>query len=303
MPWFDHMWSPSSSTSHGCMEKAFQLPASVLTSRNPRSAPNPRGFDSASANPPKLAFAGPLAADPDAPQNSDRTETPMVYCARSSLSLPARYRRTATPPHLNRIVTGDYVKTRTTSQFKWISATRFGAAGPPPRTRLNSFCQLRPRVGRGDPSIFFSSSAASPDTPEEGEEFRPTRGSSAQTDRPFPIRRKSGREVEDASALGDEAFAWLARQDGVSTSASSQLLRSDRRPHAGDDRFSLRQAFQDAAPPRTERLQTLAKDIRRSFRAALAACPTARPSVLGLRRVLVPPGSGFVPPPGYFVRG
>src|SRR2546421_262067 len=91
------------------MEKAFQLPLSVYVDEFlERPTPGDRLREYA-----ELAFA-----DEQQIQTLRKADRETMVMARR-LMTPGQGPRTELPAHLND-VTGDYVKTRTTSQFKWM---------------------------------------------------------------------------------------------------------------------------------------------------------------------------------------
>jgi hypothetical protein len=247
------------------MEKAFQLPLSVYVDEFlERPTPGDRLREYA-----ELAFADEQQIQ--TLRRADR-ET-MVMARRLMAAAPNQGARTELPNHLND-VTGDYVKTRTTSQFKWLLHA-FGASG---RSWIREFvCSSgREWVEEAANLLFVQRGFSS--TPEEGEEYRLTREALLKLTGPFPIN-ESGREVEDPTPPGDESFPWLARQDGV---INFRLVPSFSVPTVARTLSTLdfsTQAFQDAGRASAERLQSLVRENSSKFRAALQL-PYARPAVL-----------------------
>jgi len=245
------------------MEKAFQLPLSVYVDEFlERPTPGDRLREYA-----ELAFA-----DEQQIQTLRKADRETMVMARR-LMTPDQGPRTELPAHLND-VTGDYVKTRTTSQFKWLLHA-FGASG---RSWLREcVCSSgREWVEEAVNLLFVQRGFSS--TPEESEEFRLTRDALLKLTGPFPIN-ESGREVEDPSPVGEEAFPWLARQDGVS---NFRLVPSFSVPTVARTLATLDfspQAFRDAGRTPGDRLQALAKENASKFRSALQLA-YARPAVL-----------------------
>jgi hypothetical protein len=245
------------------VEKAFQLPLSVYVDEFlERPTPGDRLREYA-----ELAFA-----DEQQIQTLRRADRETMIMARR-LTTTGQGARTELPSHLND-VTGDYVKTRTASQFKWLLHA-FAASG---RSWIREFvCSSgREWVEEAVNLLFVQRGFSS--TPEEGEEYRLTREALIRLTGPFPIN-ESGREVEDPNPPGEEAFPWLARNDGV---INFRLVPSFSVPTVARTLATLDlspQAFQDAARPSAERLQRLVKENASKFRAALQL-PYARPAVL-----------------------
>jgi hypothetical protein len=245
------------------MEKAFQLPLSVYVDEFlERPTPGDRLREYA-----ELAFA-----DEQQIQTLRKADRETMVMARR-LMTPGQGPRTELPAHLND-VTGDYIKTRTTSQFKWLLHA-FGASGRP---WMREFvCSSgREWVEEALNLLFVQRGFSS--TPEEGEEFRLTRDALLKLTGPFPIN-EAGREVEDPSPVGDEAFPWLARHDGVSNFrlVPSFSIPTVARTLATID-FSA-QAFQDAGRTSAARLQQLAKENSSKLRAGMLLA-FARPALL-----------------------
>src|SRR5579862_2353945 len=245
------------------MGKAFQLPLSVYVDEFlERPTPGDRLREYA-----ELAFA-----DEQQIQTLRKADRETMVMARR-LMTPGQGPRTELPTHLND-VTGDYIKTRTTSQFKWLLHA-FGASG---RAWVREFvCSSgREWVEEAINLLFVQRGFSS--TPEEGEEYRLTREALLRLTGPFPIN-ESGREVEDPTPPGEESFPWLARQDGV---VNFRLVPSFSVPTIARTLSSLdfsAQAFQDAGRTSAERLQGLVRENASKFRAALQL-PYSRPAVL-----------------------
>ncbi|HEV3027396.1 MAG TPA: hypothetical protein VG457_07470 [Planctomycetota bacterium] len=245
------------------MEKAFQLPLSVYVDEFlERPTPGDRLREYA-----ELAFA-----DEQQIQTLRKADRETMVMARR-LMTPGQGPRAELPSHLND-VTGDYVKTRTTSQFKWLLHA-FGASGRP---WMREFvCSSGREWVEETLNLLFVQRGFS-STPEEGEEFRLTREALLKLTGPFPIN-EAGREVEDPTPVGEEAFPWLARQDGV---INFRLVPSFSVPTVARTLATVdfsSQAFQDAGRTSGDRLRTLAKENSSKFRVALQLA-FARPAVL-----------------------
>jgi hypothetical protein len=245
------------------MEKAFQLPLSVYVDEFlERPTPGDRLREYA-----ELAFA-----DEQQIQTLRKADRETMVMARR-LMVTGQGPRNELPGHMND-VTGEYVKTRTTSQFKWFLHA-FGAAG---RGWIREVvCSSGREWVEETVNLLFVQRGFS-STPEEGEEYRLTREALLKMTGPFPIN-ESGREVEDPNPVGSEAFAWLAREDGVINFrlVPSFSVPTVARTLAGID-FSL-QAFQDANRTSAPRVQEISKQNAGKLRAALQLA-YARPAVL-----------------------
>lgn len=245
------------------MEKSFQLPLSVYVDEFlERPTPGDRLREYA-----ELAFA-----DEQQIQTLRKADRETMVMARR-LMVTGQGPRTELPAHLND-VTGDYVKTRTTSQFKWFLHA-FAAAGRP-WIREVVCSSGREWVEETINLLFVQRGFSS--TPEEGEEYKLTREAMLKMTGPFPIN-ESGREVEDPHPVGSEAFPWLAREDGVINFrlVPSFSVPTVARTIAAVD-FSP-QAFQDANRASAPRVQELARQNSGKLRAALQL-PYARPALL-----------------------
>jgi hypothetical protein len=245
------------------MEKAFQLPLSIYVDEFlERPTPGDRLREYA-----ELAFA-----DEQQIQTLRKADRETMVMARR-LMVPGQGPRNELPAHLND-VTGDYVKTRTTSQFKWMLHA-FAASG---RSWMKEFvCSSGREWVEETLNLLFVQRAFS-STPEEGEEYRLTREALLKLTGPFPIN-ESGREVEDPNPVTDEGFPWVPREDGV---INFRLVPSFSVPTVARTLSTLEfsaQAFTDANRNSPPRIQELAKENTGRFRAALQLA-FARPAVL-----------------------
>lgn len=245
------------------MEKSFQLPLSVYVDEF-LERPTPGG---------RLREYSELAfADEQQIQTLRKADRETMVMARR-LMTPNEGPRKELPAHLNDI-TGDYVKTRTTSQFKWLLHA-FGAAGRP-WAREFVCSSGREWVVEALNLLFVQRGFSS--TPEEGEEFRLTRQALLKLTGPFPVN-ESGREVEDPTPVTDEAFPWIAREDAVT---HFRLIPSFCIPTVARTLGTLdlsAQAYQDAGRASNDRLQTLARENVAKFKGALQLA-FARPAAL-----------------------
>jgi hypothetical protein len=245
------------------MEKAFQLPLSIYVDEF-LERPTPGG---------RLREYSELAfADEQQIQTLRKADRETMVMARR-LMTPAEGPRKELPNHLND-VTGDYIKTRTTSQLKWLLHA-FGAAGRP---WLREFvCSSgREWVEEALNLLFVQRGFSS--TPEEGEEYRLTREALIKLTGPFPIN-ESGREVEDPTPVTDEAFPWIAREDAVT---HFRLIPSFCVPTVARTLGALdtsAQAFQDAGRAPNERLHANTRENVGKLKTALQLA-FARPAGL-----------------------
>jgi len=216
------------------MEKSFQLPLSVYVDEFlERPTPGDRLREYA-----ELAFA-------------------------DEQQIQTLRKRTELPNHMND-VTGDYVKTRTTSQFKWFLHA-FGAAG---RSWVREVvCSTGREWVEETINLLFVQRGFS-STPEEGEEYKLTRDALLKMTGPFPVN-EAGREVEDPNPVGSEAFPWLAREDGV---INFRLVPAFSVPTVARTLAAVDlsdQAFKDANRTSGPRVQELTKQNSGKLRAAL----------------------------------
>ena len=245
------------------MEKAFQLPLSVYVDEFlERPTPGDRLREYA-----ELAFA-----DEQQIQTLRKADRETMVMARR-LMVTGQGPRNELPAHMND-VTGDYIKTRTTSQFKWLLHA-FAAAGRP--WMRESVCNLGREWVEETVNLLFVQRAFS-STPEEAEEFRLTREALLKLTGPFPLK-EAGREVEDPNPVTDEGFPWVPREDGV---INFRLVPSFSVPTVARTLTSLDysdQAFLDASRPPAPRIQQLTRENAAKFRACLQLA-FARPAVL-----------------------
>jgi hypothetical protein len=245
------------------MEKAFQLPLSIYVDEFlERPTPGDRLREYA-----ELAFA-----DEQQIQTLRKADRETMVMARR-LMVTGQGPRNELPAHMND-VTGDYVKTRTTSQFKWLLHA-FAASG---RAWMREVvCSSGREWVEECVNLLFVQRGFS-STPEEGEEYRMTREALLKMTGPFPVN-ESGREVEDPNPVTDEAFPWLAREDAV---INFRLVPSFSVPTVARTLSAIDfspQSFQDTNRASAPRIQELAQQNCGKLRAALQLA-YARPAML-----------------------
>jgi hypothetical protein len=181
--------------------------------------------------------------------------------------------RSELPKHLKDLA-GDYVRTRTTSQFKWFLHA-LSASG---RTWIAEFaCGAGREWVEEALNLLFVQRAFS-STPEEAEEYRLTREAFLRLTGPFPLKEAAA-EVEDTHTVSPDEFPWCPREDGV---VNFRLVPSFQVPTVARTLASLDlspRAYEDAGRATPERLQEHVRDQCSRFRAALQQ-PLARPAVL-----------------------
>lgn len=116
--------------------------------------------------------------------------------------------RSELPSHLKDI-TGDYARTRTTSQFKWLMHA-FAASG---RMWIREFaCNAAiDWVTEAINLLFVQRSFSS--SPEEAEEYKMTRKTLLTLTGPHRVA-ESGNEVSDEEEVTSDVFPWVPRPDG-----------------------------------------------------------------------------------------
>jgi hypothetical protein len=245
------------------IEKAFQLPLSVYVEEFlERPSPGDRLREYA-----ELAFA-----NEDQIQVLRKGDRQTMVMARR-LMVSGQDPRSELPSHLAD-ATGDYARTRTTSQLKWMIHA-FAASG---RVWIRELACNGGREWVEELLNLLFVQRAFSTTPEEAEEYRLTREALLRLTGPFPLR-ESGREVEDPQPVTSEAFPWCPREDGV---VNFRLVPSFSIPTVARTLGGLDlspQAFQDAARPAPERLQQLTRDLSERLRAWISQ-PMPRPAVL-----------------------
>lgn len=245
------------------MEKAFQLPVSVYVDEfleRPSPGDRLRGYA-------ELAFA-----NEEQIQTLRKADRETMVMARR-LMVTGQGPRSELPVHL-KDVTGDYCRTRTTSQFKWLLHA-IAAAG---RGWIREHVCSGGREWVEEALNLLFVQRAFSTTPEEGEEYKLTRESLLRLSGPFPLREAQA-EVEDTHTVTPEEFPWCPREDGV---VNFRLVPGFQIPTVartlGDLDFSAG-AFADTGRNTPERLQTLTHDNCSRLKAFLQAA-NQRPAVL-----------------------
>jgi hypothetical protein len=245
------------------MEKAFQLPLSAYVEEFlERPSPGDRLREYA-----ELAFANEQQI-----QTLRKADRETMVMARR-LMVSGQDPRSELPTHLSD-VTADYIRTRTASQFKWM-VQAFAASGRP---------WIQEAVGNLSRewveevlNLLFTQRAFA-SSPEEAEEYRITRESLLRFVGPFSVV-EAGREVDDPNPVGEEAFPWLPREDGV---AHFRLVASFAVPTLARTLAAVDvspEAFVGAERHTDPRLQELVRANLSRLRSYLQL-PFARPAVL-----------------------
>jgi hypothetical protein len=245
------------------MEKSFQLPLSVYVDEFlEQPSPGDRMRDYA-----ELAFA-----NEEQIQTLRKQDRQTMVMSRK-LQATGQGPRSELPIHLQD-VTGDYCKTRTTSQFKWLLHA-FATSG---RSWLREFACSSGREWVEETLNLLLTQRGFSTTAEEAEEYRLTREALLRLSGPFPIREAEA-EVEDSHNVTVEEFAWCPREDGV---VNFRLVPSFQIPLVARTLASIDfspEAFADAGRTAPARLQETARENCSRLRAFLQQ-PYQRPAVL-----------------------
>jgi hypothetical protein len=181
------------------MEKAFQLPLSTYVHEfleSPSVGDRIHGYA-------ELAFANEQQI-----QTLRKADRETMVMARR-LMVTGQGPRSELPAHLND-GTGDYCRTRTTSQFKWL----LHAFATSSRDWIQELVCASGREWVEEAVNLLFVQRAFSTTPEEGEEYRLTREAFLRLTGPFPIKEAQA-DVEDAHTVTPEEFQWCPREDGV----------------------------------------------------------------------------------------
>jgi hypothetical protein len=245
------------------MEKALQLPLSVYIDEfleRPTPGDRLRGYA-------ELAFAN--EGQIQTLRKADR-ET-MVMARR--LMVTGQGPGSELPAHLGDLM-GDYCRTRTTSQFKWLLHA-FAASG---RGWVREhLCSSGREWVEEALNLLFVQRAFST-TPEEGEEYKLTREAFLRLSGPFPIKEAQA-EVEDTHTVTAEEFPWCPREDGV---ANFRLVPGFQIPTVARTIATIDfspEAFTDTGRNTPERLQTLTREHCERLKAFLQAA-SQKPAIL-----------------------
>ncbi len=245
------------------MEKAFQLPLSAYVDEfleHPSPGDRLRGYA-------ELAFA-----NEDQIQTLRKQDRETMVMARR-LIVTGQGPNSELPGHLND-VTGDYCRTRTTSQFKWLLHS-FAASGRQ-WIREHVCASGREWVEEAINLLFVQRAFSS--TPEEAEEYKLTREALLRLSGPFPVK-EAQTEVEDFHPVTSEEFPWCPREDGV---ANFRLVPSFQIPTVARTLATIDftpQAFADTGRNVPERLQAQTRENSDHLRAFLQT-PHQRPAIL-----------------------
>ena len=245
------------------MEKAFQLPVSVYVDEfleRPSPGDRLRGYA-------ELAFA-----NEEQIQTLRKADRETMVMARR-LIVTGQGTRSELPAHLNDLV-GDYCRTRTTSQFKWLLHA-FAAAG---RGWVREHvCSSGREWIEESLNLLFVQRAFST-TLEEAEEYKLTREALLRLSGPFPIKEAQA-EVEDTHTVTPEEFPWCPREDGVVNfrlvpgfqipTVARTLANIDLRP----------EAFHDTGRTTPERLQSTTRENCGRLQAFLQSA-SQKPAIL-----------------------
>jgi hypothetical protein len=247
----------------GEMQKAFELPLQQYVEEFlERPSPGDRLREYA-----ELAFA-----NEEQIQTLRKLDRGTMVMARR-LMVSGQGPRSELPAHL-KDVTGDYARTRTTSQFKWFLHA-FAASGRPWVTEF--ICGSGREWIEEAVNLLLTQRAFS-SSPEEAEEYRLTREALLRLSGPFPIREATA-EVEDSHNVTPEEFPWCPREDGVT---HFRLVPPFQIPTVARTLAALDtapQAFQDTGRSVPERLQQITRENCTRFRASLQTS-FQRPAIL-----------------------
>ena len=245
------------------MEKALQLPLSVYIDEfleRPSPGDRLRGYA-------ELAFA-----DQEQIQTLRKADRETMVMARR-LMVTGQGPGNELPAH-SHDVTGDYCRTRTTSQFKWLLHA-FSASG---RAWAREHVCSSGREWVEEAVNLLLVQRAFSTSPEEGEEYRLTREALLRLSGPFPIKEARA-EVEDTHTVTLDEFPWCPREDGV---VSFRLVPGFQIPTVARTIASLDlgpQAFADAQRNTPDRLQALTRENCGRLKAFLQAA-VQKPAIL-----------------------
>jgi|ERR1043166_6746905 hypothetical protein len=245
------------------MEKAFQLPLSEYVGEfleHPTPGDRRRGYA-------ELAFA-----NEEQIQSLRKQDRGTMVMARRLL-ITGQGPANELPSHLED-VTGEYCRTRTTSQFKWL--LHAFAASDRQWIREHVCAAGREWVEEAVNLLFVQRAFSS--GPEEAEEYKRTREALLRMTGPFPIKEAQA-EVEDASSVTTDEFPWLPREDGIT---NFRLVPGASIPLVVRTLATLdfgAAAFADAGREVPDRLQSLTRENCSRLRAFLQAA-YQRPAIL-----------------------
>lgn len=245
------------------MEKAFQLPLSVYVEEFlERPSPGDRLREYA-----ELAFA-----DEQQINTLRKADRQTMVMARN-LMAAGQGPKTELPRHLKEAA-GDYARTRSSSQLKWMFHA-FAASGRP--WIQEAVCAAgREWVEEALNLLFTQRAFAS--SPEEAQEYKSARELLLKLVGPFSVK-EAGRDVDDPLPPSEDAFRWLPREDGVVhfRVATADALILAARTLASLDLSEA--AFAGADRPADPRFQEVVRSHVGRLRGYLQA-PMAAPAML-----------------------
>jgi hypothetical protein len=177
------------------------------------------------------------------------------------------------PAHLDEPM-GDYLRTRTSSQFKWLLHAFSGSGRP---WIQEAACGAGREWVEEALNLLFVQRGFS-GSPEEAEEFKLTREALLRLVGPFGVS-ESGRLVEDAAPVGEEAFRWLPREDGTVHFRLTPPFAVPTVLRTLDGLDLSAEAFAEAGRQSLPRVQDLARDLSGRLRTFLRL-PFGRPAIL-----------------------
>jgi hypothetical protein len=181
--------------------------------------------------------------------------------------------RSELPQHL-KDTTSDYLRTRTSSQFKWF-IHMFSASGATWSKEV--VCGSTREWVEESLNLLFTQRGVS-STPEEGEEFKQTRQALLRLSGPFPLK-ESGREVDDPNPVTEDEFPWTPRQDGITHFRLTPAFACPTVARTLSTLDTSAAAFQDAGRTPDPRLQGFVQTNITRLRSYLQI-PFQRPTLL-----------------------
>lgn len=245
------------------MEKAFQLPLSVYVEEFlERPSPGDRLREYA-----ELAFANPQQI------NTLRKADRQTMVMARNLQASGQGANSELPLHL-RDATGDYARTRTSSQLKWMLHA-FAASGRP--WIQEAVCAAGREWVEDALNLLFTQRAFA-SSPEEAQEYKAARELLVKLVGPFAVK-EAGRDVDDPLPVGEDVFRWLPREDGVThfRVAAGDVLPLAARTLAALDLSEA--GFAGADRPADPRFQDIVRTNVGRLRSFLQL-PLASPAVL-----------------------
>jgi len=245
------------------MEKAFQLPLSSYVDEfleQPSVGDRIHGYA-------ELAFANEQQI-----QTLRKADRETMVMARR-LMATGQGERSELPAHL-KDPTGDYCRTRTTSQLKWLLHA-FAASS---RDWIQEIVCASGREWVEEAINLLFVQRAFSTTPEEGEEYKLTREAFLRLTGPFPIKEAQA-DVEDSHNVTPDEFPWCPREDGV---ANFRLIPSFQIPTLARTLADLdfsEEAFNDTGRNTPDRLRGLTRENCGRLK-TFAQLPFQRPAIL-----------------------